>query len=71
MDHYSSPDASIQQMRNAGNLPINLDAREDMTDAERDHRSVVLENEDRLRMRRYFGDEELETAQQMWQELKG
>ncbi|WP_280536257.1 extracellular solute-binding protein [Halopenitus sp. POP-27] len=71
MDHYSSPDASIQQMRNAGNLPINLDARDRMTETERDHRSVVLENEDRLRMRRYFGDEELETAQQMWQELKG
>lgn len=71
LDHYSSPDASIQQMRNAGNLPINLDARDMMTETESDHRSVVLENEDRLRMRRYFGAEQLETAQNMWQQLKG
>lgn len=70
MDHYSSPDASINQMRNAGNLPINLDARDMMTEEEADIRSVVLENEDRLRMRRYFGQEELETAQSMWQDLK-
>ena len=71
LDHYSSPESSIQQMRNAGNLPINLDARDEMSETERDHRSVVLENQDRLRMRRYFGNEELETAQDMWQELKG
>jgi spermidine/putrescine-binding protein len=71
LDHYSSPESSIQQMRNAGNLPINLDARDEMTEEERDQRSVVLENQDRLRMRRYFGNDELETAQNMWQELKG
>lgn len=70
MDHYSSPESSIEQMRNAGNLPINLEARDDMTETEREHREIVLENEDRLRMRRYFGDEELETAQSMWQSIK-
>jgi spermidine/putrescine-binding protein len=70
MDHYSSPDASIQQMRNAGNLPINVEARDDMTETERANRQVVLDNQDRLRMRRYFGNEKLETAQNMWQDLK-
>lgn len=70
MDHYSSPESSIQQMRNAGNLPINLEARDKMTETEREHRKVVLENEDRLKMRKYFGNEQLETAQNMWQSLK-
>lgn len=70
LDYYSSPESSIKQMRNAGNLPINLDARDMMEDSERENRKVVLENQDRLRMRRYFGADELETAQEMWQGLK-
>jgi spermidine/putrescine-binding protein len=70
IDHYSSPEASIQQMRNAGNLPINVEARDQMTDSELENRQVVLDNQDRLRMRRYFGNDELETAQNMWQDLK-
>jgi hypothetical protein len=57
-------------MRNAGNLPINVGARDQMTESERANRQVVLDNQDRLRMRRYFGNEQLETAQNMWQDLK-
>lgn len=70
MDHYSSPDSSIAQMRNAGNLPINLEAREMMSESEREVRSTVIENQDRLKMRRYFGNEKLSQAQEMWQNLK-
>ena len=70
LDHYSSPESSIQQMRNAGNLPINVEARDQMTDTERANRQAVLDNQDRLRMRKYFGNEQLTTAQNMWQDLK-
>lgn len=70
MDHYASSESSIQQMRNAGNLPINVESRDQMTESERENRRIILENEDRFRMRRYFGDDELEMAQNMWEDLK-
>lgn len=70
LDHYSSPESSIKQMRNAGNLPINLKARDKMTEDEREVRKIIFEYEDRLKMRRYFGNEKLQTAQNTWSNLK-